>query len=75
MRQHDDPIIGQVQISLESVRADGDSAAEGGHGVLRVSRLVPAVGDGLREAADIPPWDCLGEWSCLGGSAQPGKAT
>ena len=57
MREHDDAVLGQMQIRLDGAGADGDGAAEGAHGVLRVRGLVATVGDGLRQPlARGLPW-------------------
>ncbi len=49
MRQHHHLVLGQVQIRLHGVRADGHGGPEGIHGVLGVSGAVAAVADGLGE--------------------------
>jgi len=53
MRQNNDPVPRQTQISLDTVRTDVDGPAEGRHGVLREGGLVAAVGDDLGEGGSV----------------------
>ena len=51
VREDHDAILGEVQVRLQRVRADLDGVLERPERVLGVLRFVPAVRDGLREAA------------------------